>query len=333
MRAIEVDAFGGADTLTLKDVPAPVPATGEVLVNVAFSGVNFTDIYRREGHYANSPTYPTTLPFRPGLEGAGTVAALGPDVEGLAIGDRVAFGQVKGTYAEQCAAPADHVIRLPDSLASDKAAAVMVQGMTAHYLSHSAYPLKPGDTCLIHAGAGGVGQLLIQLAKRRGAQVIATAGGRDKVAIAKARGADAAIDYLSEDFAERVLALTNGEGVNVVYESVGMATFEGSLRSLRPLGTCILFGHASGKVPPVDPMDLSEAGSVFLTRPHMHHYVATPAAFAGRANDVFAWTASGELQVTIDKVFPLEQAAAAHRAMESRQTRGKILLSTNTNAC
>lgn len=326
MRAIEADAFGDAGVLQLKEVEAPAAGPGEVGLDIDYAGVNFTDIYRREGHYADSPTYPTALPFRPGLEGAGRVIALGDGVDGLAIGDRVAFGQVKGTYADQCAAPADHVIRLPEGLATDRAAAVMIQGMTAHYLSHSAYPLGPEDTCLVHAGAGGVGQLLIQLAKRRGATVIATAGSAEKVRIAEARGADAVILYGREDFPERVMALTDGEGVNVVYESVGRATFEGSLSCLKPLGTCVLFGHASGRVPPVDPMHLSEAGSVFLTRPHMHHYVATPEAFAARADAIFELAASGELTVTIDRILPLEEAAAAHRYLESRASRGKILL-------
>ncbi len=326
MKAVEIDAFGGIDVLEVRDVPAPEPAENEAVVELACAGVNYTDIYRRNGDYARSPTYPTPLPARIGVDGAGRVSAVGGGVSGVAVGDRVAFTRIQGSYAEYAAAPEAVVMPVPDGMELDVAAALITQGTTAHYLATSAWPLEAGHTCLVHAGAGGVGQLLIQIARIRGARVLATVGSAEKAEIAVSRGADAAILYREADFREAVMDATGGAGVDVVYDSVGKATFHDSLRCLRPRGLCVLFGHASGKVDSLDPLDLSEAGSVFFTRPHMAHYIRTRDEFAGRWRDLAGWASDGRLFVAIDRVLPLDRAGEAHRIMEARESRGKLLL-------
>lgn len=313
--------------MELVDIPTPRPMPGQVLVKMAFAGVNFTDIYRRSGLYAESPTYPTPLPYVLGLEGAGTVAEIGDGVSGLAAGDRVCFTRNPGAYAEYALAPAHRLVAIPAALGLDMASSVMTHGMTAHYLV-TEFGLKAGDACLIHAGAGGVGQLLIQLAKLHGARVIATVGAEDKAAIARGCGADDVILYRTTDFREAVRALTQGRGVDIVFDSVGKDTLHGSLYSLRPRGTCVLYGHASGIVDNFNTMELAEAGSVFLTRPHMEHYVATPAEYARRAHDILNWVAHGRLKANIQAVLPLAAAADAHRTLAARETRGKLLLRT-----
>ncbi len=325
MKAVQIRQFGGPEVLEIVELPAPNPDAGGVLVKMAYAGINFTDIYRRSGHYAQSPTYPTSLPLVPGLEGSGTVAAIGPGVTGLTPGTRVAFTRGSGAYAEYASVPASYIVRVPDSLPLDVAAASMTHGVTAHYLIQE-FGLKAGDVCLIHAGAGGVGQMLIQLAKMKNVRVIATVGTSAKAAVARERGADEVIFYRDTDFREAVRKFTNDRGVDVVFDSVGKSTIHGSLYSLRPRGLCVLYGHTSGKVDHFDTMDLAEAGSVFLTRPHMQHYVATPAEYARRANDVLRWVAEGKLKVTIQKRYRLEEVAAAHTAMAGRQTAGKLLL-------
>lgn len=327
MKAVQIRKFGGPEVIEVADLPPPEPKDGSVVVKMAYAGVNFTDIYRREGMYAHSPTYPTSLPLVLGLEGAGTVTATGAGVTGLSPGDRVAFTRGSSAYAEYAALPAHCLARIPDGMPFDAAAACMTHGMTAHYLAGE-FGLKAGDSCLVHAGAGGVGQMLIQLAKMKGARVIATVGSADKAAVARGRGADEVILYRERDFREAVRELTHGRGVDIVFDSVGKDTIHGSLYSLRPRGICVLFGHASGKVDHFDTMDLAEAGSVFLTRPHMQHYVATPADYARRANDVLEWVSSGKLKVTVQKIYRLEDAASAHIAMAGRKTTGKLLLDT-----
>jgi len=293
---------------------------------VEHAGVNFIDVYMRSGVYRRSDTYRTPLPMVLGMEGAGTVESWGAEVGGFERGDRVAWCLSRGSYAEYAAVPAWRLVRIPQGVPSEIATALMLQGMTAHYLSHSAYPLKPGDTCLVHAAAGGVGQLLVQLAKLRGATVIATAGSREKAEIAGERGADHCIVYTEEDFGPLVRELTRGEGVDVVYDSVGRATIARSLRSLKRRGTCVLFGASSGVVDCVEPLELAEAGSVFFTRPHLADYVASAEEIAWRARDLFEAAASGRLVVSIDREFPLTEARGAHETIEARRTRGKLLL-------
>jgi NADPH2:quinone reductase len=295
---------------------------------MAFAGVNFTDVYRRQGDYAESVTYATPLPFTLGVEGAGTVAALGPGVSGLAMGDRVAFTRNPGSYADYCLAPAERLARVPDAVALDVASAVMTHGMTAHYLS-SEFGLKAGDAALVHAAAGGVGQMLVQMLKQRGVRVIATVGSDAKAEIARALGADQVVIYTREDFREAARAFTEGRGVDVAFDSVGKTTLHGSLYSLRRRGTCVLYGHASGLVRDFEPMELAEAGSVLLTRTHMAHFVATPEEYARRANDVMRWIAEGTLKVSIQRVFDLADAGEAHAILESRGSIGKLLLRMN----
>lgn len=326
MQAVQLEKFGGPEVMEVVSVPRPDPGPGEVRVKMAYAGVNFSDIYRREGEYARSSVYPTRLPFVPGLEGSGTVDAVGPDVSGFHPGERVAFTRnLGGGYAEFCLVSAPRLVHLPSALALDISAAAINQGITAHYLSHE-FGLKRGSTCLVHAGAGGVGTMLIQLAKLKGATVLTTVGSRDKEETARSSGADHVILYREKSFREEVGRLTNGRGVDVVYDTVGKDTFLDSLQSLCARGMCVLVGNSSGLVPDFDPMKLAEAGSVFLTRPHMQHYVKTREEYAGRANDVFRWILEGVLKVKIDRKFPLQQAADAHLALASRQTRGKLLL-------
>jgi NADPH:quinone reductase len=325
MRALEVEEFGGLDKLQVRDVPKPTAGDEEVLVKVAYAGVNYTDIYRSRGDYKDSLTYPTPLPYRLGGEGCGWVEAVGKSVSHVKKGDRVLFSRVHGAQAEYVAVPAMRVTPLPDDLSFKPGIAVMTHGVTAHYLAHDAYPLEPGSRCLIHAAAGGVGQILVQLAKRQGAEVFATVGSKEKVAIAKQRGADHVIEYTQVDFRDEVMRLTDGAGVDVVYDSVGRDTLMQSLNSLRLRGYCILYGHASGKVENFDLLELAEAGSVFITRPHLQHYVPTEEAYQARANDLLKWLRDGSIDVAIDQVFQLEQAALALGMLMGRKSKGKIL--------
>lgn len=308
----------------------PEPAAGEALVRLEYAGVNFIDIYMRSGQYARSHTYRTPLPMTIGMEGGGTVAALGAGVTDLTIGDRVAYCIVRGSYAEYAAVPAWKLVKVPDNVPLRIATALMLQGLTAHYLSHSAFALGPGHTCLVHAAAGGVGQLLTQLAKLSGATVIATAGSIEKAALARSRGADHVVLYREADFREEVMKLTAGKGVDVVYDAVGKDTISPSIRSLKRRGLCINYGGASGLVQSVEPLELAEAGSVFFTRPHLADYIATPGELRGRAADLFAAYGADRLTVRIDREFPLAEAAEAHRCLEGRGTRGKLLLKVPT---
>jgi NADPH2:quinone reductase len=326
MKAIAIAEFGGPENLRLMDMPEPVPAAGEALVKLEYAGINFIDIYMRSGRYARSNTYQTPLPMTLGMEGGGTVAALGDGVGGLKVGDRVAYCIVRGSYAPFAAVPAWRLVKVPRNLPMPVATALMLQGLTAHYLSHSAFPLGPGNSCLIHAGAGGVGQLLIQLAKLRGATVLATVGSEEKAEIAKQRGADHVILYRRIDFRDEVMKITGGKGVDVVYDSVGKDTIAKSIRSLRRRGLCVNYGGASGLVQSIDPLELGEAGSVFFTRPHLADYLATPEEIGGRAKDLFAAYAAGRLTVSIDREFALADAADAHRHIEGGRTKGKLLL-------
>jgi NADPH:quinone reductase len=326
MKAVQVARFGGPQELELRDVPTPEPGEGEVLVRVETAGLNYIDIYMRDGTYARSHTYTTPLPMTLGMEGAGTVAGLGAGVAGLAVGDRVAYCLSRGSYAEYAVVPAWRVVPVPAGVPLPIAAALMLQGATAHYLSHSAFALRPDQICLVHAGAGGVGQLLIQLAKRAGATVIATVGSEEKAEIARRRGADHVILYRASDFRTEVMRITGGTGVDVVYDSVGKDTLTRSIRSLKRRGMCISFGASSGQPEPVPLLDLAEAGSVFLTRPHLADYMTSAEEIRARAADLFAAYASGALAVAIDREYPLAQAAAAHAALEGRRSRGKLLL-------
>lgn len=320
MRAIQVTQPGGADELRLADVPVPEPGPGQARVRLAYSGVNFIDIYHRTG------LYPLPLPFTPGGEGAGIVDAVGEGVDVVRPGDRVAYAGPTGSYAEFAIVPAWMLVPVPDDLDLGLAAAVMLQGMTAHYLSHSTYPLQEGDVALVHAAAGGVGLLLVQLAKRRGARVIGTVSTEEKERLAREAGADEIVRYTEVDFREAVGALTDGRGVDVVYDSVGQATFEGGLDALRPRGYMVLFGQSSGSVPPFDPAVLNRKGSLFLTRPKLGDYTADREELVWRAGDLFRLLEAGELSVRIDRILPLERAAEAHRLLEGRQTAGKLLL-------
>jgi len=309
--------------MELVETPTPAPGPKQALVRIAASGVNFIDVYFRSGLYkADSPV---TL----GSEAAGTVEAVGPGVTEVAVGDRVAYAMARGSYAEYAVVPAAMLVKIPGHLDFQTAAAAMLQGMTAHYLTHSTYPLKSGDTCLVHAAAGGAGGLIVQMAKMLGARVIGTAGSQEKVRIARDHGADEAIVYTEQDFEAEVKRLTNGRGVDVVYDSVGKTTFDKSLNSLRPRGTLALFGQSSGPVPPFDANILNGKGSLYLTRPSLAHYVLTRDELLWRAGDVLNWIDSGKLKLRIDRSFPLADAAAAHRALEGRHTAGKLILTVS----
>lgn len=326
MKAIQVEKFGGPERLMLADVSKPRPGPGEVLVRLAYAGVNYIDVYMRDGSYARSHTYQTPLPMTIGMEGAGRIEEVGEGVSGLSVGDTVAYCLSRGSYAEFAVVPAWKAVRVPAGIDLAVATTLMLQGSTAHYLSRSAFPLKRGDTCLVHAGAGGVGQLLVQLAKRAGATVIATVGSEDKARLARERGADHTILYRQMDFGAEVRRLTDGRGVDVVYDSVGRDTLPRSIRALKRRGVCISFGASSGQPEPVPLLELAEAGSVFLTRPHLADYMASADEIRARAADLFAAVAEGALHVAIDKVFPLAEASAAHAMIEGRATRGKLLL-------
>lgn len=320
MKAIRVHHTGDPDVLQLDTIDTPEPGPGEVRVKIEVAGLNYIDTYQRSGQYK------LPLPFIPGSEGGGTVAALGPDVAGLAVGDRVAYAMQLGAYAEYAVVPAWKLVRIPDGVNTHQATAAMLQGMTAHYLSHDTYPIRPGDTVLIHAAAGGVGRLLVQMAKLRGARVIGTVSTAAKADHARQAGADHLILYTETDFETEVKHLTDGHGVAAVYDSVGRPTFHKSLNCLRPRGYLVLYGQAGGAVELFDPQILNQKGSLFLTRPSLGHYAASAEEIRGRATDIFDWIAQDRLEVVIDRVFPLAEAAAAHRYIEARKTMGKVLL-------
>ncbi len=320
MKCIQVSEPGGPERLELVDVPVPEPGPGQALVRVRASGVNFIDIYFRTGLYRADP------PVRLGSEGAGTVERVGAGVTDLAPGVRVAYAMVRGSYAEYAVVPAAQLVAIPAHVSFETAAAVMLQGMTAHYLTRSTYPLKAGESCLVHAAAGGAGQLIVQMAHALGARVFGTASTPEKAAIAREAGADEVIQYTTEDFESEIKRLTNGRGVDVVYDSVGRTTFDKSLNCLRPRGLMVLFGQSSGPVPPFDPSILNGKGSLFLTRPTLAHYVATRDELRWRAGDVLTGIDDGTLKASIFRTFPLEQADEAHRWLESRATTGKLVL-------
>jgi NADPH2:quinone reductase len=320
MRAIQIAKTGGPEVLEHVEIPAPVAGAGQVLVKVEASGVNFIDTYLREGRY------PAALPFVPGQEAAGVVAAVGEGVSGFREGDRVAWTGTRGTYAEFACAPASELLHIPDGLSFDQASAALTQGLTAHYLAHDTYAIQPGDMVLVHAGAGGVGLLLTQMARRLGAIVIATVSTAEKAALAHEAGAEHVILYTQQDFREEVGKIASGSGLPVVYDSVGKTTFEDSLKCLRPRGLLALYGASSGAVPPFDLIRLAGLGSLYVTRPTLKDYVQTRDELEKRANDVFGWIASGELKLRIEHRYPLEQAAQAQRDMEGRKTTGKVLL-------
>ena len=320
MKAIRVHSTGGPEVMKLEDVPTPAPGRGEVLVKIEAIGVNYTDIYTRMG-WTKAP-----LPLTPGVEAAGSVQALGPEVAGLRAGDRVAYAGALGAYAESAVVPARRLVKLPTETDFRTAAAAMLQGMTAHYLSHSTYPLKAGDTALIHAAAGGVGLLLVQMAKMRGARVFGTVSTEAKARLARDAGADEVILYTQTDFEADVKRLTAGRGVQVVYDSIGKATFDKSLNCLAPRGYLVLFGNASGPVPPFDLQVLNQKGSLFITRPTLGNYTATVEELDHRADEVLGWVAAGRLRLRIEAALPLEEAAEAHRRLSARETSGKLLL-------
>ena len=323
MKAIQVFTPGGTEKMELVEVPVPQPGPRQALVRVAAAGVNFIDIYFRTGLYKSES------PIAIGSEGAGTVESVGPEVTEVAPGDRVAWAMPRGSYAEYTLVPSAQLVKVPDHVELRTAAAAMLQGMTAHYLTHSTWQLKPGDTCLVHAAAGGAGGLIVQMAKMLGARVFGTVSTGEKAVIARQHGADEAILYTETDFEAEVKCLTNGRGVDVVYDSVGKTTFEKSLSSLRPRGLMALFGQSSGSVPPFDPSILNGKGSLFLTRPSLGHYLLTRDELLWRAGDVLKWIDLGKLRLRIDHVYPLADAAAAHRDLEGRRTTGKLLLAVS----
>jgi NADPH2:quinone reductase len=326
MQAIQVSQVGGPEVLTAVDVPVPSPKPNEALVEIKAAGVNFIDVYFREGRY------PTPLPFVNGQEAAGVVTEVGSEVTTLQPGDRVAYTSALGSYAEYAAVPASRLVKIPDGIDFEQAAAAMLQGMTAHYLLHSSYPLRKNEIALIHAAAGGVGLLLVQMANKIGARVIATAGTHEKAQLARDAGADECIVYTEADFETETRRLTDGAGVHVVYDGVGKATFDKDLEVLQPRGYLVLFGGSSGAVPPFDLIKLSQKGSLFITRPTLAHYTLTREELEWRANDVLQSIAAGYLKLRIHKVYPLAEAAQAHRGLEGRKTTGKLLLKPQMNA-
>jgi NADPH:quinone reductase len=320
MKAIQVAAVGGPEVLNLVNLPVPDPKPNEALVQIKAAGVNFIDVYFREGRY------PAPLPFINGQEAAGLVVAVGSDVTTVRLGDRVTYTGVLGSYAEYAAVPVDRLVKIPDELDFDQAAAAMLQGMTAHYLTHSTYPIKNGEAVLVHAAAGGVGLLLVQLARNLGARVIGTAGSEEKAQLARDAGADEVIVYTKQDFETETRRLTDGQGVHVVYDGVGKDTFAKDLNVLRPRGYLVLFGGASGAVAPFDLLDLTKHGSLFVTRPSLQHYIATRAELEQRAKDVLQGVVRGDLKLRIHKAYRLEETQQAHRDLEGRKTTGKLLL-------
>jgi len=320
MKALRVHKYGGPEVLTLEEIPVPEPKAGEARVKIEAIGVNYIDVYQRTG------LYPLQTPFTLGTEGAGIVDAVGPNVTEVKKGERVGYAMIPGSYAEYAIVPAARLVPIPPNIDARSAAALMLQGMTAHYLTHSTYPLKKGETALLHAAAGGVGLLLIQIVKQLGATVIGTVSTEAKAKLAKEMGADHLILYTQNDFLAEVKKLTDGHGVNVVYDSVGQTTFDKSLDCLRPRGYLVLFGQSSGPVPPFDPGKLAAKGSLFLTRPSLAHYTLDRAELLQRANDLFTWTASGKLKLRMEKTFRMAEAAEAHRQLEGRKTTGKVIL-------
>jgi len=320
MKAIQVKQVGGPEAMEYVDLPVPQPKPNEAVVKIAASGVNFIDVYNREGRYK------LPLPFVLGQEAAGTVTAVGSDVNSVKAGDRVAYAGVMGAYAEYATVPAERLVKVPGGVDDRQAAAAMLQGMTAHYLSHDTYRLKQGDTALIHAAAGGVGLLLVQMAHNIGARVIGTVSTEEKAKLAREAGADEVILYTKQDFEAETKRLTSGKGVEVVYDSVGKTTFEKGLNLLRPRGMMVLFGGSSGAVPPFDLIVLSQKGSLFVTRPTLFHYTLTTQELQARAGAVFQMIAAGKLRLRIEHTYKLADAAQAHRDLESRKTTGKLLL-------
>lgn len=320
MKAVRIETNGGPEVLRLVELPTPKPGPGQVLVGIEAVGVNFIDTYQRSG------LYQLPLPAVLGQEGAGRVVSLGADVKTLKVGDWVAFAHVMGAYADSVVIAADRLVPVPDAVTSRVAAAVLLQGMTVQYLVTDTFGLKPGHTCLIHAAAGGVGLLLVQVAKLKGATVIGTVSTPEKAELARGAGADHVINYVEQDFESAVRQLTGGRGVQVVYDSVGKTTFAKSLNVLAPRGMLVTFGQSSGAIPPFDPLLLSQRGSLFLTRPVLGHYIATRDDLLARANETLGWVADGRLKVRIDSEYPLAAVADAHRRLESRQSAGKILL-------
>lgn len=320
MRAIRVEELGAADVLVERPVAVPEPGPGEALIRLESVGVNFIDIYHRTG------VYKVPLPFTPGQEGAGLVEKVGEGVQQYKSGDRVAWAMQMGSYAEYAVVPAWKLVRLPVGIPMDVAAATMLQGMTAHYLTHDTFRLAPGHVALVQAAAGATGQLILQIGKLCGARMIASVGSPEKEEIARASGADDVIIYKNENWPQQVKNMTGGAGVDVVYDSVGQATVQGSMACLRPRGYLALFGQASGVVAPLDPAHLASGGSLYLTRPILSHYATTAAEIEGRTRELFGWVERGQLKITIDRIFPLSAAASAHRHLESRQAKGKILL-------
>jgi NADPH:quinone reductase len=320
MKAVVADPVGGPETLRYVDLPDPQPAEGEAVVKIEAIGVNFIDVYFRTGLYKAPET-----PVRLGSEASGVITAVGPGVD-WKVGQRVAYIMARGAYAEYAAVPAKVLVPLPDAVSFEDGAAIMLQGMTAHYLLHSTFPLKAGQTCLIHAAAGGTGLLLVQLAKLLGGTVIGTTSTQEKAELAKKNGADHVIVYSDTDFVSETRKLTGDRGVDVVYDSVGASTFAKSLDCLRPRGMMVSFGQSSGPVGPIEPLTLSQKGSLFLTRPNLAHYISDPAEMKWRSSDLFNWIDAGKLQSRIYKVYPLREAAAAHRDLEARKTSGKLVL-------
>jgi NADPH:quinone reductase len=322
MHAVRVHQCGGPEALVYEEVDDPRPGPGQAVVRIEASGLNFIDVYHRTGFYK----LPTPPPFTLGQEAAGTVSAIGDGVSEVAVGDRVAYCGVQGAYAEQAAVPAARLVKLPEGVSTRQGAALMLQGMTAHYLACSTRPLGPGDACLVHAAAGGVGQLLCQIAKLRGARVFGTVSTEEKAELARQSGADEVIFYTRQDFEDEIKRATGGRGVQVVYDGVGRTTFDKGLACLVPRGMMAAFGQSSGAVPPFDVGRLAALGSLFLTRPSLYHYIATREELTARADDLFGWLAAGKLALRIGAELPLRHAADAHRALEARQTTGKVLL-------
>ena len=320
MKAIQVSQPGGPQAMQLVDLPIPTPKPDEAVVKIGAVGVNFIDVYNREGRYK------VPLPFVLGQEAAGTITAVGSNVKNLKPGDRVAYTSILGSYAEYSAAPADRLVKVPEGVSDQQAAAAMLQGMTAHYLSHDTFPLKKGQTALIHAAAGGVGLLLVQMARNLGARVIGTVSTEEKARLARDAGADEIILYTQVDFESETKRLTNGKGVNVVYDSVGKTTFDKGLNVLLPRGMMVLFGGSSGPVAPFDPLMLTQKGSLFLTRPSLGHHIITPEELRSRASAVFEMIRAGKLKLRIEHIYRLSEAQQAHRDLEGRKTTGKVLL-------
>jgi NADPH2:quinone reductase len=329
MKAVIVTQYGGPEVLQVRDIDRPEPTVNEVRIRLEYAGVNYTDVYNRNGLCAKSHTYANEPPFTLGREGAGTIDAIGADVQGWAVGDRVAYCLTLGSYAQYACVPAWRLVKIPDGVSRKVATTLMLQGSTAHYLTHSLFRLQPGHSCLIHAASGGVGQLLLQIAKLRGAQVFATVGSEEKATLARAHGADDVILYRDEDFAEIVRRETGGDGVDVVYDSVGKATIAGSIRSCKQRGTVCNFGAASGAVESINPFQLAEAGSVFFTRPHMADYMRDAHEISWRGGEMLELVNTGAVRVRVDRVLALDEAEQAHRILEGRGTTGKLLLSTH----